>query len=85
MWQSQATEQSSHFIHRILNEDGDFPRSVSIVSKPCACGGDCYKRPQQLSLGEHSALWLCRALIHAAMLGTVALAAGQQQCESQDR
>jgi hypothetical protein len=34
-------------------------------------------------LGEQSALWLCLALIHAAMLDTVALAAGQQQCESQ--
>jgi hypothetical protein len=42
-------------------------------------------RPQQLSLGEHSALWLRLALVHAAILDTVALAAGEQQCESQDR
>jgi hypothetical protein len=39
----------------------------------------------KLSLGEHSALWLRLALVHAAILDTVALAAGQQQCESQDR
>ena len=47
--------------------------------------GDCYERPQQLSLGEHNALWLRLALAYAAILDTVALAAGEQQCESQDR
>jgi hypothetical protein len=40
-------------------------------------------QPTEPCLGEHRALWLCLALIHAAMLDTVALAAGQQQCESQ--
>jgi hypothetical protein len=34
------------------------------------------------ALGEHSALWLRLALIHA-VLDTVALAPGQQQCENQ--
>jgi hypothetical protein len=36
-------------------------------------------------LGEQSsALWLCLALIYAALPSTVALAAGQQNCEQQD-
>ncbi|WFU43564.1 hypothetical protein QA640_14615 [Bradyrhizobium sp. CB82] len=48
-------------------------------------GGDCYERPQQLSLGEHSALWLRLALVQAAILDMVALAAGEQQDKSQDR
>ena len=59
--------------------------SRALASMRVREAGDCYERPQQLSLGEHSALWLRLALVHAAILDTVALAAGEQQCESQDR